>query len=129
MITTKVRNLKEISAMISSLPRNIRGGATKEAGIYLMGNQSRGLKHYPAQVPWSKYKRTFMYRFGFKLSGNGVGARIINSVSYAIYPRTRWAGSPWKWRTIPEVISANKAGMLRAIKLYVDRYIKSHTIR
>src|SRR5688572_17982820 len=115
--------------MISRLPREIRGGATKEAGIYLMGNERRGLKHYPTQVPWTKYRRTYKYRFGFKQSDSGVSSRITNDVPYAVYPRTRWSGFPWNWRTIPDVIIANTQGMLHAIKLFVDRWIKSNEVR
>lgn len=129
MIKIKPRNINEVSAMISRLPREIRGGATKEAGIYLQGNERRGLKHYPTQMPWVTYRRTYEYRFGFKQTDNGVSSQITNDVPYAVFPRTRWAGFPWNWRTIPQVIVANTQGMLYAIKLFVDRWIKSNEVK
>lgn len=129
MIKIKPRNLDKVSNMISRLPREIRAGATKEAGIYLQGNERRGLKHYPTQVSWMKYRRTMQYRFGWKQSDSGVSSRITNNVPYAVYPRTRWSGFPWKWRTIPEVIKANTAGMLRAVKVFVDRWIRTNEVK
>jgi len=119
----RVRNLDRVKEFISTLPRNIRGEATKEAGTYLIGNKARGLKHYPRQVPWSKYKRTGAYGKGFVMIGDGVKRQIVNEVPYAGYVRTRWAGMPWNWRTIEKVISDNMAGMFRAINKVLQEWI------
>ena len=122
-ISIKVRNLDRVKSFIDTLPRNIRGEATKEAGTYLIGNKSRGLKHYPAQVPWSRYKRTGKYGAGFVMVGDGVQRKIVNDVPYSGYVRTRWAPMPWNWRTIEKVISDNMAGMFQAIYKVLNEWI------
>lgn len=123
MIGIKVRNLDRVKAFIDTLPRNIRGEATKEAGIYLIGNNRRGLKHEPKQVPWTTYTRTHKYTEGFRQIDEGVKSKIVNEVPYAPYPRTRWAGAPWNWRTIEAVIASNLAGMFQSINRVVQKWI------
>lgn len=57
---TNPANLQQI---ISDLPRNLRGPATEEGAIYLIGDGTRGLKHY-VQYKYitraTAYGRTFV---------------------------------------------------------------------
>ena len=48
MINFKVRTKPaNLAAAISALPRAVRGVATEAAAVYLIGNDSHGLRHYP----------------------------------------------------------------------------------
>jgi hypothetical protein len=120
-----IRKLEQLKDYISTLPRNVRGKATRDAAIYLVGNNSRGLQHYPRQAAHVKYKRTYNYRMGWRVTDEGVKSKIVNNVDYALYPRTRWAGSPWNWRTIADLIKSNMKGMIQEVNRAVQRYIDS----
>lgn len=120
-----IRGLKEIKDYISALPRKVRGLATRDAAIYLIGNAHRGLQHYPAQAPQVTYQRTYNYRFGWQWTDDGVKSKIYNTVEYAPFVRTRWAGMPWNWRTIADIISTNTKGMIQEINKAVQRYINT----
>ena len=119
------RKLETLKAYIDALPRRIRGLATRDAAIYLVGNARRGLQYYPPQAPQVNYKRTYAYRFGWQWTDEGVKSKIYNTVPYAPFVRTRWAGSPWNWRTIADVIASNTKGMIAEINKAVQRYINS----
>jgi len=58
-IDVKVRNLAKVKAFISSLPRNVRGIATKAMAEWFLGNSRRGLKRYP---PYKHVKRKDAYK-------------------------------------------------------------------
>jgi hypothetical protein len=123
MISIRTRNLERVKQFIDTLPRHLRGEAAKEAAIYLIGNERRGLQNYPKQVPWTPYVRTQKYRFGFQRTGEGVNTKIVNEVPYAGYVRTRWAGMPWNWRTIAKVIIDNTTGMLQSVNRVLQAWI------
>ena len=131
MIKINARNIKEIREMITALPRPVRGIATRDAAMHLIGNERRGLQYYPPYRGKTPMKRTYAYRFGWQVNDWQAGAKvqIQNAVKHAPYVRTRWAGNPWKWRTIPEVIAANLKGMMQEINQAVARYIKSKEIK
>lgn len=111
-VRTKPPNLAEL---ISSLPRDLRGPAVETASVYLIGNSTRGLKHYVAYnyvTRRAAYGQTFfsdrqrrkvmaMIRNGEILPGfprrtgntqrswdiihNGVNSRIVNTTAGAFY--------------------------------------------
>lgn len=58
-IRTTPTNLTQV---ISDLPKNLRGPATEEAALYLIGDTNRGLKHYP---PYKYVSRMAAYGFTF----------------------------------------------------------------
>jgi hypothetical protein len=127
-----VRNLEEVKAMLDSLPAGARGLATRDAAMYLIGNERRGLQYYPpyrgkTQPP----KRTYNYRFGWRVNDWDAKTKIVivNDVEYASYVRTRWAGRPWNWRTIPQLISDNAQGMLKEIDQSMARWLKSKEVK
>ena len=63
MINFKVRTKPaNLAAAISALPRAVRGVATEAAAVYLIGNESHGLRHYPPEKYVSRkkaYGKTF----------------------------------------------------------------------
>lgn len=62
-IKITVRNLEKVKAFIDSLPRNVRGIATKAMAEWFVGNGSRGLKQYPPYkyiTRKSAYGKTFV---------------------------------------------------------------------
>ena len=152
MIGIKVRNLDRVKAFIDTLPRNIRGEAVKEAGTYLIGNEQRGLKHYPARIThnegnpyqWQSekqrrayfatngfgkgipYSRTNQLKSGWKLVDYGVKAQVTNDVPYAgfVMDADQQRGHRAdKWRLVSEVIASNIAGMFQSIEYVLQRWI------
>lgn len=152
MIGIKVRNLDRVKAFIDTLPRNIRGEAAKEAGIYLIGNDSRGLKHYPARVVhgegnpylWNSekqrrayfatngfgkgipYTRSNSLKNGWKMIDNGVKAQVVNTVPYAGYvvdADQQRGHAADKWRLVSAVIASNIVGMFQSINRVVQKWI------
>jgi hypothetical protein len=129
MISAKLRykpdNLVEL---IESLPRNLRGPVVETASVYLVGNEYRGLKHYPPR-PGSQYIRTYNLRAGWQILGEGVKTRIFNDVEYAPFVQgdnTQAWMHVGIWKTISETADSNQAGMMRAVDQRVAREIKAH---
>lgn len=115
MIKFRVRGLEEFKGYISSLQRNLRGKATEWISEWLIGNGSRGLKHYPPYkyvTRKSAYGQTFQsdrqrryvmakiregsidpgyphrtgrLQRGWVKTGSGVGTRIVNAEPHAFY--------------------------------------------
>lgn len=111
MLSMKVRGLAPLKKKIDKIPRGARGAATEAAAFTLIGNQSRGLQHYPTRklhgagnpYVWQSEKqrraffatkgfgrgiptkRTFNLRFGWKVVkwGDGVNTKIVNDQPYA----------------------------------------------
>ena len=152
MIQIKVRNLDRVREFISTLPRNIRGEATKEAGTYLIGNDSRGLKHYPARVQhgeanpyqWQSEKQRRAYfasngfgrgipyvrrnelKNGWKMISKGVDMRVVNDVPYASFVVDQFQQRGHradKWRLVSEVIKSNMTGMFQSINRVLQEWI------
>jgi hypothetical protein len=152
MITIKTRNLEKVKQFIDTLPRNIRGEAAKEAGIYLIGNDRRGLKHYPARVQhgefnpyqWQSdkqrkayfasngfgkgipYSRSNSLKGGWHQIGGGVNTQIVNNVPYAGYvvdADQQRGHAADKWRLVSDVIASNIAGMFQSINRVLQRWI------
>lgn len=150
----KVRYLEEFKEFISSLPRNARGEATKAGGKYLIGNDRRGLKHYPKRVQhgennpyqWQseKQRRKYFATKGFgegipytrknRLADgwtqieDGVNSKVVNSVPYAKYvvgDDQQRGHAADKWRKVGKVIEDNMKGMIQAMQQAVDRWIKN----
>jgi hypothetical protein len=57
-ITVKVRGVEQVKDFIGSLPRNLRGLATKAIADYFIGTGQHGLKRYP---PYKHIKRAKAY--------------------------------------------------------------------
>ena len=155
MITTRVRNLEQLKDFITTLPRRIRGEATEVAAEYLIGNDRRGLKHYPARVQhgegnpyqWQSekqrrayfasngfgggipYRRTNQLKNGWQTVGYGVKVSITNTTPYTGFvmgDEQQKGHRADKWRLVPEIIKTNTAGMIQAVRQFVDRWIKEN---
>lgn len=115
MLSFKTRGLKEFTDYIGSLARNVRGLVTEAITDWLIGNQSRGLKHYPpykyvtrraaygrtfsserqrryvmakissGQIDPGAPHRTGRLQRGWVKQGKGVNARAVNQVAYAAH--------------------------------------------
>lgn len=109
----KVRNAERVKEFISSLPRNLRGLATKAMAEWFVGTGQRGLKRYPAYRYITRrlaYGKTFVserqrhyvmariregtidpgaphrtgnYQRGWQIIDKGVRTQIVNNVPYA----------------------------------------------
>lgn len=129
-VRVRVRGIEEISKKLSGVPFGARGAATEAAAKVLIGNQATGLQHYPAPRSGSSYIRTFLLRFGWKVSawGDGTSIRIRNEVEHAPYVQGNTTQA-WmhvgRWRTVAKVITDNTAAMHRAINQAVARFLKS----
>ncbi len=129
MISVQVRNVERIKQKLEKLPIKIRGIATTEASRYLIGNEQRGLQHYPAPPSSSMYRRTYKLRFGWQVSGwnDGTKVKVENKVPYAKYVQgtntQAWMHRD-RWRTVSQVVSDNIRGAMKAIDQAVARYIR-----
>lgn len=123
----QVKNIDNVKAYLSSIKNGVKGVATEAVAEYLVGNERRGLQAYPPERAWYKHKRTYDVRFGWQVKNWGDGARvkIVNTAPHAKFPFTRWAGSPWGWRTIPERIASNIKGAIRHAKSIVGKFVRS----
>lgn len=88
-----------------------------EMGTYFVGNESRGLKHYPPPKP-SKYVRTYTLRGGWEATTpQGNSLYIKNPVPYASYVQGDPPAQHMRrrgWRGYKDVIMSNMDGALRA---------------
>jgi len=114
-ISIKVRNLEKLQDYFNSLPRNLRGIATKAMAEWFVGNGSRGLKQYPPYKyvtrrsaygqPFVSDKqrryvmakiregsidpgyphRTGNYQRSWEVKNEATRSRIVNNVPYARY--------------------------------------------
>lgn len=113
IIQIKVRGLQETKAFISSLPKHLRGIATKAMAEWFIGDGRRGLKRYPPYKYITRrmaYGKTFVsdrqrryvmariregsiapgvphrtgnYQRGWQMINKGVQTQIVNNVPYA----------------------------------------------
>ena len=130
MIRIKTRGIEGLKQKISELPHGTRGLATMEASKYLVGNERRGLQHYPPPPPQSSYVRTYKLRFGWRVQPFEANTKtvIVNDVEYAPYVQgdnTQAWMHVGRWRTVAEVIQANMAGAMRAVDQAVARWLKN----
>lgn len=115
MLVPKTRGLTEFTKFIDGIARNSRGVVTETITDYLIGNDQRGFKHYPAQRG-QKYTRTFIMRGGWMRRGSGVQSRAENTIYYVQYvqgDRQAWWTSKYGWRPIPDIIGTNIKGATR----------------
>lgn len=115
MLAPKTRGLKEFTSYIDKIARNSRGVVTEVITDYIIGNDFRGLKHYPPQRG-QKYIRTFTMRGGWMRRGSGVQSRAENTIYYVVYVqgnRQQWWAGKYGWRSVPEIIGTNIKGAVR----------------
>ena len=151
-LVIQTRNLDKIKEYISTLPRQLRGKATEAAGEYLIGNERRGLKHYPARVrhgqdnpyQWQTerqrrayfasngfgkvipYQRTGDLANGWEQINSGVESRVVNEVPYATYVMDELQQRGHRadgWRLVSQIISTNIAGMFQQIDRVLQDWI------
>lgn len=154
MITIKgIRKFEQLRDYISELPRHIRGLATRDAAIYLIGNTRRGLQHYPNRVEhgadnpyqWQSekqrrayfasngfgkgipYNRSYDLRAGWTYIEKGVNTQIVNDVPYAGFvmgDEGQQVGHRADgWRKIADIIKTNINGMIAEVDKAIQRYI------
>lgn len=150
----KVRYLEQFKEFISTLPRHLRGEATKAGGKYLIGDDRRGLKHYPKRVQHGKnnpykwqtekqrrayfatkgfgkgipYTRSGKLADGWKQIEDGVNSKVVNEVPYVRYVMgadQQRGHAADKWRQWQKVVEDNMKGMIQAMQQAVDRWIKA----
>lgn len=114
-ISVKVRGLEEFQKYIGNISRRLRGVVTVGVAEWLIGNSSRGLRHYigykyvtrkaaygktfksdaqrryvmsqirAGKITPGKSNRTFKLQRGWEIQGEGVKTKIINTTDYSIY--------------------------------------------
>jgi hypothetical protein len=126
MINIKVRDYGALKKKIDDVAWGLKGVVTMEYAKYYIGNERRGLQYYPPQRTKTPYQRTYKFRFGWVVNSweSGTKTSIQNKVPYAKYVNTRWAGAPWKWRTINEIFKDNSRGAQLAAEQAVARHLK-----
>lgn len=93
MIKISTRGIEELKAYLATLPRGVKITAMSAAAEYLIGDDSHGLKHYPARVEhgidnpyvWESEKQRRKY-----FATNGFGGGIP-------YQRTGTLKDAWKY--------------------------------
>lgn len=122
----EVKGIEQVNKFLESVPRGVKGLATEAVAEYLVGNERHGLQYYPPEQSWYTHKRTYETRFGWQVKkwGDGTRVKIVNVVEHAIFPFTRWAGSPWGWRTIEQRIESNIKGALRHAQSVINKFLK-----
>jgi hypothetical protein len=124
MINIKARDIAPLKKKIDSLSRKFVKIAYDEAALYLIGDQNRGLQYYPPYAGKSIKRRTYDLRFGWSVEFGMAGkTKIVNRMPYSKYVYTRWAGAPWKWKTIQQIVKKETPGMMRAIKEQIAKEI------
>jgi hypothetical protein len=117
MLVPRTRGLTEFQAYISAMARNCRGDVTEEMTDYFLGNDARGLRHYPAQRG-QQYTRTMYLRNSWKRRGQGVMSRAENTANYSPYlyqdGRMAWWTAKYGWRSSAVIIESNMRGAIRA---------------
>jgi DNA-binding beta-propeller fold protein YncE len=130
MIRINTRGLDQLKQKISELPHGTRGIATAEASKYLIGNERRGLQHYPSPPSGSTYQRTYKLRFGWRVNSWDAGTKtvIVNDVEYAPYVQgdnsQAWMHQG-RWKTVSDVIQSNMQGAMKAVNDAVARWLKA----
>lgn len=99
MIDIRVRkNPQNLEQVINDAPRNARGRMTKAASVYLIGNERRGLKHYPT-YRYVTRKKAFGRSFFSKAQRGKVMAMIREGLITPGVPRRTFAiRNAWKIR-------------------------------
>lgn len=125
MLTPKTRGLTEFTDYIDGIARNSRGTAAEVITDYLIGNERRGFKHYPAQTT-QKYKRTFNLRNRWVRRGAKTQSRAENTAEYSPYVQGTgtqvWWTKMYNWRNVQEITATNiKGACLEAERAIVKK--------
>ncbi len=129
LYAAKPRNIDKIKQKLDTIQHGLKGHATEAVAEWMIGNESRGLQHYPAKPEGSTYNRTYNLRFGWiaKNWGDGTQVRIVNTVPYAGYVQGD-KDQAWmhvgRWRTVNQVIASNIKGAIRHAQSVVNKFIK-----
>lgn len=127
----KVRmvGVEEVRRFIQSLPRGMKIVGMRAASEHMIGDEKRGLKHYP---PWmgQKYKRTGNLHNSWNfVEHNSQWDRvsIYNTAEYALLVQGDEDQLPifahYKWRKALTVMAANMVGAVRAAQEAVNALI------
>lgn len=149
----EARNADKIKSFISSLPRNVRGIATRAAAEYIIGDGERGLRKYPPYKYITRKKafgtpffsdrqrrkvmamiregnidpgvphRTGNYQRSWKLLGEGVKTKIVGMLPHAQWPDR--LTQKIGWRDIATIVASNTKGAMRAARAAVNAWLKS----
>lgn len=117
ILSAKIRGMDEFKSYIDDIARNSRGVATETITDYLIGNESRGFKHYPPPMG-QKYKRTGILRGGWMRRGERTTSRAENTIYYSPFVQGTGTQAHWAqgygWRNVAQIIATNIAGACRA---------------
>lgn len=127
----RLRNMDKVKQKIDNIKWGYRGVAVEAFGEWMLGNESRGLKHYPPKPTGSTYVRTFNLRNGWQLrnTGDGVNVRVVNPVKYAAYVQgndTQAWMHAGRWRVVAQVFEDNFKGAIRHAQAAVNALIKAN---
>jgi hypothetical protein len=150
-----IKVIDKVTALLKRVPRGAKGLIARVIGEYLLGNESRGLRHY---APWKRVKRKTVYGSSFfsnrqqraffaklrsgeisvpfrrtgaqgkawKLIGQSTNVSIVNNSKTVQFTRGQTAlHAKMGWQTASATIKSNMKGALKAGKDALMKYIKS----
>jgi hypothetical protein len=129
-VNFKMRGNVELERKLRELPYGYKRVALEAFTDYIIGNESHGLKWYPAKQG-QKYERTYNLREAWTVHDTQGGYRpvITNEMPYAAAVPEVWGAGGWinyGWRKWIDVIASNMAGALRHAQAQVNAWIKSN---
>lgn len=115
-VKSSVRNVKRVQDFLKSLPRGVRIAAMRAIAEYIIGNDSRGLKHYPMRVQhdkdnpyqWQSEKQRRAY-----FATNGFGAGIPSQRTDKLKDSWSFKESNSNWTMVKIENSAPYAGYVQ----------------
>ena len=130
-INVRLSNFQPVVDYLKTLPRGVKVVGMRAASEYAVGNESHGLKWYPAKPPNSKYIRTFNLRNSWYINESNSDwgrVQIGNTMPYAPFvvgdKEQAWM-HVGRWRTVTANIRDNMAGAIRAAQAAVNALIRS----
>lgn len=127
MISMKVRGIAELQKKLKDIPYGAKKIVLPAISEYLLGNDARGLRHYPPKQD-QKYVRTNTLKNGWGISGGVYRERLTNPVPYAGIVPEVWGAGGWKnygWRMWSDVIKSNMAGAIRHAEAELKKWLAS----
>ena len=130
MIRVTVTGADKLTAFAKRIAPGSKPRALEALAKYFLGNDARGLRHYPPPRP-SKYVRTYKLKNGWYAGtpeGNSVFVANRN-VPYAVYVQGNPPASHMSargWRGALDVIESNMKGAIRSATAAVVAWMKAN---
>lgn len=126
-VRVEVRGLAELERKLKQVPYGTRKEAVQAATVYLIGDDTHGLKHYPPPKG-QKYKRTGRLKAGWNKTASEYNPVIRNQVPYAAAVPVVWGSGGWinyGWRMWMDVIQSNMKGAIRSAQAAVSKKLRA----